>query len=293
MSQLSAIQSVLEKYPNWLNYRSITQEIINDWLYIFGWATPELSVNKTINWYITKEWTNSSIVSLWSGMYIMRKYYNTIDRAKEKPIEIIEDKDESENNQSAIAIESENISNINNNDLDFSVIDNSTNTNQNNNIKENKSSTWNDSGFIGKWWEFAVCTELLFRHFNATIMPVDSWADILATKNNELFNIQVKTANLSNWAYHFFIKLNSFQRYNFTNMYYIFVIIKADKSREYVVIPSFNIQWMIGANQITQWQQWYAIWITYQNSGKITLTNGVDLTHYLNKWSWIDRRQQE
>ena len=289
---LSAIMTVLGKYSNWLNYRSITQEIINDWLYVFGWPTPELSVNTTINRYISREWSSSNVVYLWNGMYIMRKYYNEIDRAKEKPVEIIEGKDELEDNQSTIAIESENISNINNNDLDFSVINNELNNNTST-TQEVSKSWWNISGFVGKWWEFAVCTELLFRQFNATIMPVDSWADILATKNNELFNIQVKTSHLwQDSVYRFFIKNSSFQRYNTTNMYYVFVIIGADKNRDYVIIPSFNIHWMIWANQITKWQQWYAVWIRYQNNNKISLTNGVDLTHYLNKWSWIDRRAQ-
>src|ERR1700728_2103173 len=56
-----------------------------------------------------------------------------------------------------------------------------------------------DSSFTGKAGEYLVCSELLFREFNASIMSVDIGMDIAATKENKLFSIQVKTANLNEY----------------------------------------------------------------------------------------------
>ena len=253
-NMLSAIITVLDKYSNWLNYRSITQEIINDSIYIFGWATPELSVNTTINNHIKKKWEKSDIVYLWNGTYIMRKYYNSINRAKEKSVDNID-----EIKEKTVSSKSENINDICINKLDFTKINNVKNDALKIPIREITIAN-NHSGFVWKWWEFAVCAELLFRDFNATIMPVDSWADIVAIKRNELFNIQVKTSNIwSDFAYRFFIKSNSLQRYNFMNMYYVFVMIKTDGSREYIIIPYYNIQWMIWAWQINTWNDWHTM----------------------------------
>lgn len=47
--------------------------------------------------------------------------------------------------------------------------------------------------FIGKAGECAVISELLFRGFNANLMMVDDGVDIVASKNNLYYFIQVKT----------------------------------------------------------------------------------------------------
>src|SRR3989344_4130368 len=51
-----------------------------------------------------------------------------------------------------------------------------------------------EGGYIGKGGEHLVCSELLFRGFNASIMSVDVGVDISAIKDNKFFGIQVKTA---------------------------------------------------------------------------------------------------
>jgi hypothetical protein len=71
------------------------------------------------------------------------------------------------------------------------------------------------SSFIGKAGEHAVCSELLFRGYNASIMSVDVGMDLVATKENRLFNIQVKTANLNQFnMYVFDLRVSSFERNN-------------------------------------------------------------------------------
>lgn len=78
--------------------------------------------------------------------------------------------------------------------------------------------------YTGKAGEYAVLTELLFHEFNASLMSVDQGIDIVASKNDKFFYIQVKTANYKNG--HFFASINSkqFERYNNKDTFYIFVL---------------------------------------------------------------------
>jgi hypothetical protein len=50
--------------------------------------------------------------------------------------------------------------------------------------------------FTGKAGECAVISELLFRGYNANLMMVDDGVDIVASKNNVYYFLQVKTSNL-------------------------------------------------------------------------------------------------
>lgn len=82
-----------------------------------------------------------------------------------------------------------------------------------------------EGGFTGKGGEHLVCSELLFRGFNASIMSVDVGIDIVAVKENQLFGIQVKTSNLNRFdTYVFDIRKVSFERHSNGNVYYIFVL---------------------------------------------------------------------
>ena len=83
-----------------------------------------------------------------------------------------------------------------------------------------------DSSFTGKAGEHLVCSELLFRGYNASIMSVDTGMDITATNgHNKLFSIQVKTANLNKFnTYVFDVRVVSFQREYSGNTFYIFVL---------------------------------------------------------------------
>jgi hypothetical protein len=60
---------------------------------------------------------------------------------------------------------------------------------------ENESDYSLSTQYVGSAGEHSVLSELLFRGYNASIMSVDEGLDIVATKNNKLFNIQVKTSN--------------------------------------------------------------------------------------------------
>ena len=53
-----------------------------------------------------------------------------------------------------------------------------------------------NTNFFGKAGEYAVMSELLFQEYNANNMTVDEGIDIIASKNNNFYFIQVKTMTL-------------------------------------------------------------------------------------------------
>lgn len=58
-------------------------------------------------------------------------------------------------------------------------------------------STSVSTNYIGKGGEYAVMSELLFQGYNANIMSVDEGIDIVASKQNIFYYLQVKTTNLT------------------------------------------------------------------------------------------------
>ena len=67
--------------------------------------------------------------------------------------------------------------------------------------------------YIGKGGEHLVVSELLFKGYNASIMSVDEGMDIVATKEDRLYNIQVKTSTENKFnSYIFDIRISSFER---------------------------------------------------------------------------------
>ena len=88
--------------------------------------------------------------------------------------------------------------------------------------------------YTGKAGEYAVFSELLFWNFNPAMVTVDDGVDIIASRKGKYFHIQVKTAKeILGKAYNFSIKKNSFERYNDSQTYYIFVLRQKDKIRNF------------------------------------------------------------
>jgi Holliday junction resolvase len=99
-----------------------------------------------------------------------------------------------------------------------------------------------ESGATGKAGEHLVCSELLFRGYNASIMSVDVGIDIVAIKENNLFAIQVKTANLNRFnTYVFDIRRVSFERHNSGNVFYIFVL-HGEKNNKFLILPLHEME---------------------------------------------------
>lgn len=85
----------------------------------------------------------------------------------------------------------------------------------------NKPST----NFIGRSGEYAVMSELLYNNYNANIMAVDEGIDIVASKNNIFYYIQVKTTVLEQgYVAHVHIPKQQFQSGLLSQVRYFVVV---------------------------------------------------------------------
>lgn len=81
-----------------------------------------------------------------------------------------------------------------------------------------------DTNYIGKAGECSVMAELLFHGYNVNNMMVDEGIDLVASKNNVFYYIQVKTRIVDEAnRFHFSIKNENYDRYFGTQMRYILV----------------------------------------------------------------------
>lgn len=147
-----------------------------------------------------------------------------------------------------------------------------------------------EGGYIGKAGEHAVLSELLFRGYNASLMSVDVGIDIIAAKNNEIFNIQVKTRNISKKhdAYFFNLRIISFERHNAGRTFYIFIL-KGKKKLNYLILPLHEIEKSIDQEfiHVVGKGKLYRITIK-ERQGKIYLGRKEnEVSYYLNRWDII------
>lgn len=100
--------------------------------------------------------------------------------------------------------------------------------------------------FVGKAGECAVISELLFRGYNSNLMMVDDGVDIVASKNNVYYFLQVKTSQLKeSGKLNVSIKRERFQ--NFVNAQIRYVIVARCKISDletnlYFVFNNQNIE---------------------------------------------------
>lgn len=146
-----------------------------------------------------------------------------------------------------------------------------------------------DSAFIAKGGEFLVCSELLFREFNASIMSVDKGIDIIAIKNNKLFSIQVKTANANEYnTYNFDVRKVSFEREYAGNTFYVFVL-KAKNKTDFIILPLSEMEKKVTQKAIhdVKSHEKYRVKIDVRQD-KIYLGNrDHEMSYYLNNWAII------
>lgn len=104
------------------------------------------------------------------------------------------------------------------------------------------------SMYIGKAGEYAVMSELLLRGYNANEMTVDDGIDVIASRNNVVYYIQVKTSMLqpNKTVKVPAIKRRSYDHYIEANMRYIICIRLASgpdgiEKKAYVVFSNKDI----------------------------------------------------
>jgi len=142
--------------------------------------------------------------------------------------------------------------------------------------------------YVGKAGEHLVVSELLFRGYNASIMNVDEGLDIVATKGERLYNIQVKTANENKFNnYVFDLRISSFEKHNRNNTFYIFVLKGSDT--HFLVLPFLEVQKNIDEKNIlvVSKGQRYRVNIKIRDDTLYLGKKENDMTYYMDKWESI------
>lgn len=144
--------------------------------------------------------------------------------------------------------------------------------------------------FTGKAGEFSVMSELLFFGFNASAMTVDDGIDIVASKADSYFHIQVKTANISTQSkYVFKITKRAFGSKNTSSTFYVLVMRINENARnicEHLVIPSSEIRRLVDKAVIRDGE---AMSLSVERErGSRFIMNGVeDVSWALNRYDTI------
>lgn len=142
--------------------------------------------------------------------------------------------------------------------------------------------------YTGKAGENAVIGELLFYGFNASAMAVDDGIDVVASRDNKYFHIQVKTSNSTESSgFVFTIKKSSFKAKESFQTFYIFVIREKDEHRyynDYLILPSNQVRQYIEAGIIKDAQS-LSVRVQKDSRGRYILNAKQDVTVSVNTFS--------
>lgn len=141
--------------------------------------------------------------------------------------------------------------------------------------------------FTGVAGEFAVLSELLFRGYNTSKMTVDDGIDVVASKEEKYFHIQVKTANFfADKPFQATISEKAFR--HSTSVFYI-VVLRAPTPigfvNKYAIFPSSDIRRLI-TQGILKDATTISLRISIENQ-KYYLNGSVDVSHHINDWDSI------
>ncbi len=145
--------------------------------------------------------------------------------------------------------------------------------------------------YTGKAGEHAVLSELLFYGYNASIMTVDDGIDLVASKKDIYFHIQVKTssANTGNDNFSFNINTERFTQKFTGRTFYVFVMRRCDKSRyfnDFVVLSSPEIKSLIDRKIIAESTN-LSFRIEIEKPYKYILNKKEDIAYSVNKFNRI------
>jgi Holliday junction resolvase-like predicted endonuclease len=143
---------------------------------------------------------------------------------------------------------------------------------------------------IGSGGEHAVISELLFNGFNAANMAVDDGIDVVASKKNTFYHIQVKTANeRADAKYHFSIKRAAFARKTEANTHYVFVMrrmISKRRVNDFLILPQ-SVLALFDKNGLLKGKDTLSLNISFQGSDRFFLNSSQEVTEYVNNWSTL------
>lgn len=146
------------------------------------------------------------------------------------------------------------------------------------------------SQFTGKAGEFSVMSELLFFGFNASSMTVDDGIDVVASKGDSYFHIQVKTSNASaNSKYQFRITRRAFGSKDAASTFYVLVMRVNENARnicEHLVLPSSEIRRLVERGVIRDGDQ-MSISIERERGSRFVVNGVEDVSWSLNRYDNI------
>jgi len=143
------------------------------------------------------------------------------------------------------------------------------------------------NNFLGKAGEHAVMSELLFWGYNASLMTVDEGVDVVASKQNHYFHIQVKSAAESDkgkFAYK--IKSTAFASNQAANTFYIFVMRRKGGS-DFAILPSSHIGNLRGLGIISGTNDLSLTIACDERRRVFRLNNTDDISLWINNFSVI------
>lgn len=144
------------------------------------------------------------------------------------------------------------------------------------------------SNFVGAAGEHAVLSELLFRGYNAAVMTVDEGIDLVASKNNRYFHIQVKTASQIETGFSFSIRKHIFENNDQGTTFYVLLcrsFMSSHFHHDYVILPSSVVATFINTGAIKDTSS-ISIRVS-MNEGKFMLNKLVDISKYINNFELI------
>lgn len=142
------------------------------------------------------------------------------------------------------------------------------------------------TGYTGKAGEYGLLSELLFRGYNASIMTVDDGIDVVASRDNKYFHIQVKTANSNpQGKFQFTISAKSYKLYDASTTFYVLItrrFIRSSWRSDYIVFQSSDVAKFIATGVIKDGKQ-YSLVVRYEGDNCL-LNRNKDVTYHLNNF---------
>lgn len=146
------------------------------------------------------------------------------------------------------------------------------------------------SQFTGKAGEYAVMSELLFFGFNTSAMTVDDGIDIVASKNDSYFHIQVKTANATSGnKFQFKITKRAFDSKDAAATFYVLVLRICENSRntcEYLILQSSEIRRLVVKGVVKDGEA-ITLSVNREKGNRFILNKIEDVTWALNRFDNI------
>lgn len=148
------------------------------------------------------------------------------------------------------------------------------------------------SQFTGKAGEYAVMSELLFYGFNVSAMTVDDGIDLVASKDESYFHIQVKTANVTAAAtnkYQFRVTKRAFGAKDAAATFYVLVMRVNEPTRntcEYIVLPSSELRRLVEKSVVRDGAS-LSIGIERERGNRFLLNAVEDVSWALNRFDNI------